>query len=133
MSICHLKIVLWRSHSSCLFTYKWWIHLNNMVMWLQGQLELSSWIYYMLPKMERDSHINANIISFVLSMMLESIIHSADVELECRIFVSYFPVCLVATFQLNLDFFLNIWLTYVMFCRKDTSKVYLSPFHKLDN
>lgn len=60
--------------------------------------------------------------------MLESIIHSADVELEYRLFVSYFPVCLVATFQLNLNFFLSIRLTYVMFYRKDTSKVYLPLF-----
>lgn len=76
----------------------------------------------MLPKMDSDSHINANIISFVLSMMLESIIHSADVELECRIFFSYFPVCLVATFQLNLDFFPPWYMTNLCFVEKIPQK-----------
>lgn len=38
-------------------------------MQLQGQLELASCIYYMLPRMEADSHINANKISFVSFMI----------------------------------------------------------------
>lgn len=70
-------------------------------MWLQGQLELSSWIYYMLPRMDADSHINANIISFVIG---DFGVNNVVSWLGIGIFVSCFPVGLVVILQLNLDF-----------------------------